>query len=185
MEGLTKVVSEEAHEHLRDLLSERDLSALQKQLCSTMHEAFESTSTLDNAARMVKVADSTTSLLFGALCQRTIESDPESAVKAVAAIPKFRHATSTRLTSLMDKLRKEFLTGTRGPAPASQHLNKTRPVYEYVRVALGIKMHGVENYNFFENGMGVDDVTVGEKVSIINEAIRDGKMQSVVVNLFS
>lgn len=185
MEGLSKVVSEEADAHFHDLAPEADLTSLKKEMCITMHGSFESTSTVDNAARMVKVADSVTSLLFGALCQKVVESGPEIAVKAVSAIPKFRQAVSSRLSSLMDTLRKDYLTGTRGPAPASAYLNKTRHVYEFVRIALGIKMHGVENFNYFENGMGVDDVTVGEKVSIINEAIRDGKMQSVVVKLFS
>ena len=161
------------------------ICTLKKQMCITMHGSFESTSTVDNAARMVKVADSVTSLLFGGLCQKVADLEPEIAVKAVSAIPKFRQAVSSRLSSLMNTLRKDYLTGTRGPAPASAYLNKTKPVYEFVRITLGIKMHGVENFNYFENGMGVDDVTVGEKVSIINEAIRDGKMQSVVVKLFS
>lgn len=185
MEGLKNIVAEEADEHFGSLVSESDLTSLKVQLCATMHGVFEGTSTADNVARMVKVADSTTSLLFTALCQKTAESEPETAVKAVTAIPKFRVAAASRLASLMDGLRKEYLTGARGPAPASPYLNKTRPVYEFVRCTLGIKMHGVENLQYFENGMGVDDVTVGEKVSIINEAIRDGKMQFVVANLFS
>jgi len=50
-------------------------------------------------------------------------------------------------------------------------------------VTLGIKMHGIENLNYFANGLGVDDLTMGQNISLIHEAIRDGKLQPVVVNL--
>ncbi len=58
-------------------------------------------------------------------------------------------------------------------------------MYEFVRVTLGIRMHGSENYHHFENGLGVEDVTVGENVSLIHEAIRDGKLQPTIIGLFS
>jgi phenylalanine ammonia-lyase len=62
-------------------------------------------------------------------------------------------------------------------------------------------MHGSENYARFVNGLGVEDVSIGENISRIHEvsnqhmrlvviitrlqAIRDGKMQSIVVSLFA
>jgi phenylalanine ammonia-lyase len=76
-------------------------------------------------------------------------------------------------------------------------------VYEFVRLTLGIKMQGAENYASFVNGLGVDEETIGQKVSLIHEvcsflpfiaprvlnthhqAIRDGKMQPVIVGLFA
>ncbi|KAJ3513420.1 hypothetical protein NLJ89_g2951 [Agrocybe chaxingu] len=107
------------------------------------------------------------------------------------------HVRCPRLCSSVDKnliyppLRRRraqsgaYLSGARGPAPASRYLNKTCPVYEFVRLTLGIRMHGSENYHHFVNGLGVEDVTVGQNISLIHEAIRDGKMQPVIVNLFS
>ncbi|KAI9441665.1 L-Aspartase-like protein [Lactarius indigo] len=99
--------------------------------------------------------------------------------------PAFRASVASRATSLLVTLRKEYLSGARGQAPASKHLNKTRPIYEFVRKTLGIRMHGSENESVFSNGLGVEDVTVGQNVSLIHEAIRDGKMQAIVAGLFA
>ncbi|TFK20779.1 phenylalanine ammonium lyase [Coprinopsis marcescibilis] len=184
LEGLTMVVSEEATSNFSTSLSPRDLNTLNARLCKTMKETFESTSTMDNADRMINVAGSTTALLFDFLSQQMCNDGENAQISALSNISKFRSKVAVRLTELMGQLREEYLTGGRGPAPASPYLNKTRPVYEFVRVTLGVKMHGAENLTRFANGMGVDDVTVGEKVSLINEAIRDGKMHALVANLF-
>jgi phenylalanine ammonia-lyase len=65
------------------------------------------------------------------------------------------------------------------------YFNKTKPVYEFVHITLGIRMHGSDNYHNFEKGLGFEDVTVGQNASLIHEAIRDGKMHSLVASLFS
>ncbi|KAI0260178.1 phenylalanine ammonia-lyase [Gloeopeniophorella convolvens] len=104
---------------------------------------------------------------------------------ALGALPAYRRGVAGRATDLLVRLRKEFLSGARGAAPASKYLNRTRAVYEFVRVTLGIRMHGSENESVFAHGLGVEDVTIGQNVSLIHEAIRDGKMQAVVVGLFA
>jgi phenylalanine ammonia-lyase len=121
---------------------------------------------------------------------------------ALSAIPAFRASVASRATSLLVALRKEYLSGARGQAPASDYLGRTRPIYEFIRLTLGIRMHGSENESAFANGLGVEDVTIGQNVTLIHEvrdtildemrgsswctqAIRDGKMQAVVANLFA
>ncbi|KAF9243139.1 phenylalanine ammonia-lyase [Melanogaster broomeanus] len=98
----------------------------------------------------------------------------------------------------------------RGPAPASPFLApRTRILYEFVRKSLGIGMHGADNLRGSVFGMrssssvgdddlpglsGVDedtiaglgekvDTTVGDKVSIIVEAIRDGRIGKVLARV--
>ena len=108
-------------------------------------------------------------------------------------IPAFRTSLADRLTASHTHLTKAFLNGARGPAPASKYLKKTRKIYEFVRVGLKIKMHGKENLERFDHvgidglvGMpGGDDETVGQNVTRIYESIRDGKLQSAVVDTFS
>ena len=75
------------------------------------------------------------------------------------------------LSLLLDELRRDHLSDSRGKGPASLYLNKTHPVYEFVRVTLGIWMHGFENYHRFSRGLGVEDITVGqpENISLIHE----------------
>lgn len=93
-----------------------------------------------------------------------------------------------------------FDISPRGRTPASAFLApRTRVVYEFVREELGIQMHGADNLRGSVFGMhegvlagldaedvtaalgGLVDTTVGDKVSIIVEAIRDGRMARVLV----
>jgi phenylalanine ammonia-lyase len=97
----------------------------------------------------------------------------------------------------------------RGPAPASPFLaSRTQILYEFVRKSLGIGMHGADNLRGGVFGMrsssvgdedlpgllGVDednraglgekvDTTIGDKVSVIVEAIRDGRMARVLARV--
>ncbi|KAF8161270.1 L-Aspartase-like protein [Crassisporium funariophilum] len=183
-EGLTKIASEEFISAFHSVLSEAESKSIKSQVSSIMHEAFDATSTMDATERMQRVAASSTTPLLdfftGPLFTNSASIGP-----ALTSIPTFRSQVAKRTTVLLDTLRQEYLSGARGPAPASKFLNKTRPLYEFVRVTLGIRMHGSENYHRFVNGLGVEDVTIGQNVSLIHEAIRDGKMQPVVVNMFS
>ena len=137
---------------------------------------------MDTSERMKKIAGSSTNMLLDFFTGSSLADSAQAA--ALCSIPSFRVRIAERLASLLDDLRRDYLSGGRGPAPASQYLNKTRPIYEFVRVTLGIRMHGSENYHNFEKGLGVEDVTIGQNVSLIHEAIRDGKMHSLIVSLF-
>lgn len=93
-----------------------------------------------------------------------------------------------------------FDIAPRGRTPASAFLApRTRVLYEFVREELGIRMHGADNLRGSVFGMrdgpmlsgldaeevtaalgGLVDTTVGDKVAIIVEAIRDGRMARVL-----
>jgi len=51
-------------------------------------------------------------------------------------IPALRATVTSRATFVLDQLRVAYLMGAKGTAPAGPYLNKTRPVYEYVRLTL-------------------------------------------------
>lgn len=183
LEGLHKIVSEEMEASFGSFLQDDEKSKLISKVFKTMRETHDATSTMDAQERMQKIAASSTTILLDYITGPAF-GNFEAAGPALSGIPAFRSRVASRANVLLDVLRREYLSGERGPAPASRYLNRTRPVYEFVRKELGIRMHGSENYSRFANGLGVDDVTIGQNVSLIHEAIRDGKMQSVIVNLF-
>lgn len=182
MDGMVYIISDE-FDAAFPAISQRESAPLKIQLFKNFKESFESTATMDAAERMVKIAAASTPVILDYFTRP--EANLEVASSAILAIPQFRSKVAQRLDTLLDSLRREYLSGQRGAAPAARFLNKTRPVYEFVRLSLGIKMHGMENYDRFANGLGADYVTTGESVSLIHEAIRDGQMQAVVVNMFS
>lgn len=107
------------------------------------------------------VANSTTSPLVNFLAEYT-ECD-------VKPINEFCSRIATHTAGLYDELTRDYLVGVKGAVPASPYLGKTKDMYEYVRKTLGIKMHGYENYTGFASGLCVDELSIGENISIIYE----------------
>ncbi|RDB24836.1 Phenylalanine ammonia-lyase [Hypsizygus marmoreus] len=184
VDGMKKIAAEELAESFGQSLSSSEFDVLVIKVCHAMQESLETTSTMDAPERMQKVAASTTTLLVDFFTSPGF-TETGSLASIMSSIPDFRSDVASRSATLLDNLRRDYLSGARGAAPASRYLNKTRPVYEFVRLTLGIRMHGSENYSGFVNGLGVDDTTVGESISLIHEAIRDGKLQPVIVGMFS
>jgi phenylalanine ammonia-lyase len=192
------IVEEELFAHFGERLRGRKFSVSQD-ILKSMFQTLDSTTTMDAAPRMTKVAGAAVPILV-----EHLSTDPFADPSALFAIPTFRASVASRATALVVSLRKEYLSGARGRAPASKYLNGTRPIYDFVRLTLDIRMHGAENESVFANGLGVEDVTIGQNVSLIHEvrwtyhpsnsirkltaslqAIRDGKMQAVVADLFA
>ena len=165
LDGLTDIASEELPRFFGQFFAEQEFQTVLSKICRVMQDTFQATSTMDGPERMEKIASSTTVPLVDFLT--TSSSGMEAFV--LKSIPDFRNSVSSRTAALFDDLRRTYLSGERGAAPASRYLNKTRPMYEFVRLTLGIRMHGSENYSLFANGLGVDDVTVGQNVSLIHE----------------
>ena len=181
-EGLNIIVLEELQNTFGSALEDNDFVKIVREVQRTMRDAFDTTSTMDATARMKKVASSSTTCLVDFF---TSDSFTSSAIGVLlTSIPSFRTQVSARSEALLEQLRSDYLSGARGAAPASKYLNRTRPIYEYVRINLGVRMHGSENFSKFANDLGVEDVTIGQNISYIQESIRDGKMQAVVVGLF-
>ncbi len=160
---LISIVEEELSAHFGRSLSRHESASVFRDVLKSMYRTLDSTTTMDAAPRMMKVASASVSVLVDFF------TSPSADPSALSAVPAFRASVASRATSLLVTLRKEYLSGTRGPAPASKYLNKTRPVYEFVRKTLGIRMHGSENESVFSNGLGVEDVTIGQNVSLIHE----------------
>jgi phenylalanine ammonia-lyase len=174
------IVQEELARTLGDSLTPLALSKVSSIVFRAMHDTLEATTTMDNLDRMTKVAAASTTPLIDFL------SGPENAYSHHASvtfsmIPQFRARVASRSVELMKTLRHEYLTGVKNALPV---LNKTKPIYQYIRTTLGVKMYGYENNTVFANGLGGDDVSIGENISAIQEAIRDGNLQAVVVGLF-
>ncbi|KAI0042893.1 phenylalanine ammonia-lyase [Auriscalpium vulgare] len=176
--GLAAIVREELHTHFTEHLDSAGVP-LSREILTAMLAVLDSTTTMDAVPRMAKVAAAADSVFVNNLVGGNAD------FSSLIGLAPFRDAVAVRAAALLISLREEYLSGARGAAPASLYLNKTRPVYEFVRVVLGIRMHGVENHGVFENGLGVDDQTIGQNVSLIYEAIRDGQLQGTVVGLFA
>jgi phenylalanine ammonia-lyase len=178
--GITKILQEE-------LLAHFGAPILYGKLFKTIVHTLDETTTMDCSDRMKHVAEACTTPLVN----HFLATPPLTL--AIGNIPEFRNSLSSRLSSLYNQLTKAFLDGAHGPAPASKYLKKTRALYEYIRTELKIKMHGKENFERFDHvgidglvGMpGGDDETIGQNITRIYEAIRDGKLQAVVVDTFA
>ncbi|KAJ6593984.1 L-Aspartase-like protein [Mycena capillaripes] len=176
--GLCDIVRQELDASFGSTLAEPKFAHA---VFNVMKSTLEKTSTMDAGEQMREVASSSSTMLLNFFANTEFSS---SQGPALVAIPGFQANVTLRGATLLNKLRGEFLSGQRGASPASLYLGKTRPVYEFIRVTLDIRMYGAENFNSFANGLGVDDVTIGQNISMIYEAIRDRQMQNILVRLF-
>ncbi|KAI0251153.1 L-Aspartase-like protein [Lactifluus subvellereus] len=176
---LHKIVHEELLAHFSCYIPPSEVGPLLKRIFNVMLATLDTTTTMDAADRMIKVAASSDSVIVKHFTQ------PKGCgTVALSGLPRFNDGVAQRAAASLTALREAYLTGARGSAPAIAHLTKTRPVYEFVRKTLGIRMHGLENHQSFPEGLDIEDSTIGENVSLIHEAIRDGQLQRVIVGLF-
>lgn len=146
-------------------LSEAQQESLVKEIHKSVLTTLDKTTSMDIVDRMDAAASTTTSVVVNYL-----GSPERSSVSfAVSSIFQFRSKVAARGVEYHQQLMGTFLSGERGRAPASPYLNKSKPVYEFVRLNLGICMHGSENYALFANGLGVEDQTIGQNISLIYE----------------
>ncbi|KAG8762793.1 hypothetical protein FRC11_007749 [Ceratobasidium sp. 423] len=166
-QGVADIINKE----LGNNFSAASVASVQGPVFKAVMESYEVTSTMDAVPRMKTAAAAATAPL--------VEMLPES---DLAGIKAFRDAVGKQSGELYTRLQGQYLRGERGSAPAAHLLGNTRPVYEFVRNTLGVKMHGIDNLNRFEEGW--TGLTIGQNVSVIYEAIRDGKLQEVVATLW-
>ncbi|KAK0226016.1 L-Aspartase-like protein [Armillaria fumosa] len=176
--GLHLILSEELSAILGSQLSSQESDISVSSMWGAAQNALDKTSTMDAVDQMREVATACIPALIETISRTNAINN------ALPSISLFRTNVASKATKLMAELRSSYLLGGRGPAPAGPYLGKTRVVYDYIRITLGVKMHGIENIGNFPNGLGVDDVTIGQNITAIFEAIRDGNFQDAVAELF-
>ncbi|KAH7883201.1 phenylalanine ammonia-lyase, partial [Phlebopus sp. FC_14] len=162
------------------------IETITKKVMPYIQDALDKTTSMDTSPRMVKVAGAAVAPLLEAVT--SLESSITDMLNLdLVKIAKFRSSLAQRLEALLVELRcayfgriAVFNIPSRGPAPASRYLAaRTRILYEFVRLELGIKMAGGDNLKDPEKV----DTTIGDKVAMILEAIRDGRVGRVVASM--
>jgi phenylalanine ammonia-lyase len=163
--GLKTIIAEELSALFRSSLSvsKAEESLIASSIFQAMCCTFDKTTTMDCAEQMSAVAASGASVLI----DRFISSGSADSF-AVGNIAQFRSKIASRATTVLRELRRSYLIGERGDAPAAAYMGKTQVVYKFIRSTLGIKMHGSENLDGFTKNLGEND-TIGQSISAINE----------------
>jgi phenylalanine ammonia-lyase len=176
------------------------ITSLVAAIIPALTEALDRTTTLETNARMYKVAGACVVPLVTALSTSPVQG------AELGALPVFIASVAAALENKLTELRCAYLgvqpfavrgaspsawqteVAWRGPTPASKYLApRTRALYEFVRVTLGVRMHGAGNLRGdvfgMRDGLEGEDGTIGNGVSVICEAIRDGRVGRVVVGM--
>lgn len=163
IKGLEAILKEELDSIYGSSLSGTQQTALFGTLIRAMEQSLDRTTAMDNSDRMHAATSACSSPILDFLSRSSINNCD------LNTVVELRARVATRAISLHDQLVKEFVTGERGAAPASAYMGRTKSVYEFVRVTLGVRMHGAENYGNFVNALGFDEVSVGQNISLIHE----------------
>ncbi|KAI6111975.1 phenylalanine ammonia-lyase [Pisolithus croceorrhizus] len=161
---------------VRTEMHARTGAVVRSALSEAFANAFITSEALDIATRKVtpKILDEldqTTSVALGLRMARVasagvapllevLTSDPSCCTSTLdlAQIARFKQVLAQRLEALLTELRCAFIIPPMGRAPASKYLApRTRLLYEFVRLDLGISMHGSDNLRKTVYGMRARD----------------------------
>lgn len=137
-----------------------DLSSLVNRV---LRDSYHSTVTMDLKEQMQAVASSCIPVIV-----KFFATNPSLHYQpTLSDIMAVTNAFATRGIDLMSQLRDQYLTGLKGRAPASSYLGRTCRIYQFIRVELGVPMHGEENLKRFGNAPYANTKTIGHHVSVI------------------
>lgn len=166
-------------------LTSTERETLASEVTRAVWAAYDSSSNMDAAPRMEKTARASTQPLVDYFLPT-----PEH----LSALPKFQATLSKKLLERHQEMTAAFFKPTTQDGelelPTAALLGRTSAIYTYIRRDLGVRIHGAENFSHFEGGLGASEATaengrtVGQNVSTIYEAIRDGKMAGILVSMF-
>lgn len=140
--------------------------SLLKLVDRAVFDTLDATSSLDADERMKSVGRATSGVVVDFFSSASdIISQP-----TILDISAATTELSTQMFARLNQLRKEYILGSRGAAPAASHLGRTKLMYEFIRTELKVPMHGRENLDLFADGYAaVGRRTVGYHVSVIFE----------------
>ncbi|KAK7047272.1 hypothetical protein VNI00_006503 [Paramarasmius palmivorus] len=160
-------------------LESKDLLELISRVNKTIEKNMLSTATMDLKDQMQAVASATIPTLVTFFVQNGL--DDQVSLSGIASVST---ALAAKGTEIMSQLQHEFLAETGSPiAPAESVLGRTKAVYNFIRVTLGIRMHGSQNLKRFDGAPYPAGKTMGEDISTIYESIIDGRLHSIVAEL--
>jgi len=164
--GFSTLLREELDAIFFSIIPSSEQDTFHSDLLAAMSLAFDKSTIMDSADQMHQVASSAIPLIL-----KFFKQHPELSTDSLSlsVLSDFQARFAERATELHHLLRKEFLSGARGVAPASEYLGSTRRVYEFVRRELGVKMHGNENFTMFPRGINADNGSIGQNISKIYE----------------
>ena len=166
MKGFISLLQEELDMVFSSFISPLEQGILHASLLATMSRAFDKATVMDSVDQMHEVASSAIPAIL-----KFFKEHPEVSADRISlsVLSDFQARFAEKATELHYSLRKAFLSGARGVAPASDYLGLTRRVYEFVRQDLGVKMHGDENLSMFPHGINSDNGSIGQNISKIYE----------------
>ena len=164
--AFSTLLREELDTILSSFMPSSEQNTLHASLLAVMTLAFDKSTIMDSADQMQQVGAAAIPAML-----KFFKQHPELPADSLplSALSDFQTRFAEKATELHQSLRRDFLSGARGVAPAREYLGLTRRVYEYVRQDLGVKMHGEENRAMFPRGFNVDNGSIGQNISKIYE----------------
>ncbi|BGP12540.1 hypothetical protein JCM10213_004875 [Rhodosporidiobolus nylandii] len=162
--------------HLGSFLPDTELDALATKVKKALNKRLEQTGAYDLVPRW----DDAFSFALGVVVDHISSSSSSSATSTgstnpLAAIHAWKAASAQSAVALTRQLREAFWSAPAAQAPALKYLGRTAPVYRFVRETLGVAARRGDVF------LGGEQQTIGSSVSKIYEAIRDGRINRVLV----
>lgn len=100
----------------------------------------------------------------------------------VHALADWRRSLALSAVTLTRSIRNEFFANSASataPSSTLQYLGRSAPLYRFVRETLGVKARRGDVY------MGTREKTIGSNISTIYEAVKDGRINPILIQIMS
>ena len=176
LDGLKVILEEEIDASFSSFIAGTAQNTLSGKLYRVMEQTFDKTTVMDSVDQMHATAASSTPVIIDFF--NSVGLSDNFSAPSLGDLSDFRSRVATKATALHERLRREYLFGSRGPTPAIAKLGKTRCMYSYIRKELGVKMHGAQNFSPIPEGFVDDDGSIGENISKIYEVRQSSRLSS-------
>lgn len=176
LEGL---VVAETQCYFKGMVNKRELSNLCTKVCTYVKSRFEATMRDDAKPRFSDIFSTATSIIFEALSGDNVrpDTDPQQMLDCVQL---WKKGLVHKALGLYTSHRNEFVVQE---MPAIETMGRTRALYQFVRRDLGVGMHkGRDELPTTEMR---EMETTGAQITKIYQAMKDGRMETVVVRMFA
>ncbi|KAI5841624.1 phenylalanine ammonia-lyase [Tricharina praecox] len=183
-EALETLVKTETASYFKGMIGKKELRKLGVKVFDHVKKRFDETMREDSRARFNDIFYTATSVVMEALSENNPRpsSDPTAVFSSISL---WRQNLTHKALALYKEHREEFVAKD---MPAAQSLGRTRILYEFVRKDLNVPMHRGQDDLPLKHGeqheREAQVLTTGAMITRIYEALRDGRMAGVVMDMF-
>ncbi|KAI5809245.1 L-Aspartase-like protein [Pyronema omphalodes] len=177
--ALEALVSAETQCYFKGMVNKRELTNLCNKVFAHVKSRFEATMRDDAKLRFSDIFSTATSIIFDELSGDNIRPNTDMQ-QLLDCVRLWKMGLVHKALALYTNHRNEFVVQE---SPALETLGRTKALYQFVRRDLGVGIH--KGRDELPTAETIEMDTTGAQITKIYQAMKDGRMEIVLVRMFA